>query len=249
MDEIHQAYRHQARKHHPDLGGDAWAFQQVQNAYEVLIAKRENKPGKNDFRSAAKSENSHGGETSGSHQRSSHTTGKQRHPFTDKTSSQSGTGSTQIDSAERSNQHSNQNASPSQDRPHFTAADRIAARTSPSSSRIHRKSAWKWMFTHQLPLQTETTTFIFVSVLDIFMTYILMHFGAIEANPIANFFFSRWNIRGLIGFKLIIVSVVCLIAQAIVATRPRTARGLLVAGTLITGAVVVYSIRLLVIHI
>ncbi len=35
-DEIHEAYRAKSKKHHPDMGGDEWAFRMVTRAYEVL---------------------------------------------------------------------------------------------------------------------------------------------------------------------------------------------------------------------
>jgi hypothetical protein len=38
LDEIHEAYRAKSKKHHPDLGGDEWAFRMVARAYEVLKA-------------------------------------------------------------------------------------------------------------------------------------------------------------------------------------------------------------------
>ena len=37
-EEIHEAYRLKSKKHHPDLGGDEWAFRMVTRAYEVLKA-------------------------------------------------------------------------------------------------------------------------------------------------------------------------------------------------------------------
>jgi hypothetical protein len=36
LDEIRDAYRTKSKKHHPDLGGDEWAFRMVTRAYEVL---------------------------------------------------------------------------------------------------------------------------------------------------------------------------------------------------------------------
>ena len=36
LDEIRDAYRAKSKKHHPDLGGDEWAFRMVLRAYEVL---------------------------------------------------------------------------------------------------------------------------------------------------------------------------------------------------------------------
>lgn len=38
LDEIHEAFRSKSKKHHPDLGGDEWAFRMVTRAYEVLKA-------------------------------------------------------------------------------------------------------------------------------------------------------------------------------------------------------------------
>ncbi|MEX0953362.1 MAG: J domain-containing protein [Nitriliruptoraceae bacterium] len=38
-DDVRRAYREQARRHHPDLGGDARTFQLLQLAYETLLAE------------------------------------------------------------------------------------------------------------------------------------------------------------------------------------------------------------------
>jgi hypothetical protein len=38
LDEVDEAYRAKSKKHHPDLGGDEWAFHMVTRAYEVLKA-------------------------------------------------------------------------------------------------------------------------------------------------------------------------------------------------------------------
>ncbi len=93
----------------------------------------------------------------------------------------------------------------------------------------------------KLPLQDETTVFIFVNVLDIFMTYSLLRFGAIEANPIANCFLHRFGFNGMIFFKLAITASVCVIAQMIAIQSIAKARGVLRSGTMLVGAVVAYS--------
>ena len=46
--------------------------------------------------------------------------------------------------------------------------------------------------TRKLPLQDATTFFILINTLDIFMTYVLISLGAIEANPIANYFVEKY---------------------------------------------------------
>lgn len=40
LEEIREAYRHKARKHHPDHGGDEWAFRIVVRAYEIMSTAR-----------------------------------------------------------------------------------------------------------------------------------------------------------------------------------------------------------------
>ena len=96
-------------------------------------------------------------------------------------------------------------------------------------------------FTRKLPLQDETTAFIFINVLDIFMTYVLLRFGGIEANPIARYFFHKFGFNGMIFFKLAIVVVVCIIAQIVAQRSMQKARSLLNFGSVLVGAVVVYS--------
>ncbi len=44
LEEIQQAFREKSKKHHPDLGGDEWAFRLVVRAYEVLKATRDIEP-------------------------------------------------------------------------------------------------------------------------------------------------------------------------------------------------------------
>ena len=98
--------------------------------------------------------------------------------------------------------------------------------------------------TRKLPLQDETTAFIFINVLDIFMTYVLLRFGGIEANPIARYFFHKFGFNGMIFFKLAIVLAVCVVAQIVAQRSMQKARSLLIFGSVLVGAVVVYSVWL-----
>lgn len=107
-----------------------------------------------------------------------------------------------------------------------------------------QRSFWS-LFYSDLPLQTPTNFFILFNVLDIFWTGMLFRFGAIEANPFANYVLQRWGFSGMIAFKLIIVAFVCFIAQVIALQKPNTAKFLLWAGTVLVGLVVAYSSILL----
>lgn len=100
-------------------------------------------------------------------------------------------------------------------------------------------------FHRQLPLQNETTYFILVNVLDLFMTYLVLAVQGIEANPIAAFFLDRWGFPGMIAYKMVIVAVVCTISQVVAQRNMRYARGLLWLGIIVVGLVVLYSVRLL----
>ncbi len=111
-----------------------------------------------------------------------------------------------------------------------------------------------WGFRQNLPLETETTVFILVNVLDFAMTYwMLMHRelgigNFYESNPVARFFLNHWGVKGLLIFKMAVVAFVCVIAQIVATKREASARFLLVVGTIVVLAVVVYSLKLFLVH-
>lgn len=97
------------------------------------------------------------------------------------------------------------------------------------------------LFHRQLPLQTETSFFILVNVLDIVFTNVLLRMNAMEANPIARYVFMYWGFQGMIAFKLSLVAFVCLITQLIAVHHLRRARQTLYFGSFVVGCVVLYS--------
>lgn len=99
-------------------------------------------------------------------------------------------------------------------------------------------------------LEFEKTLFVLVNVMDIVMTSLLLNTGQfIESNPIANYVLSEWGFAGVTAFKLIVVSMVMLIANIIAVRRIRTSRRLLHFGTLVVGGVVAYSGVLMMMHL
>jgi len=106
-------------------------------------------------------------------------------------------------------------------------------------------------------VREETLTFIFVNLLDYFMTYISLYFSQMpnsplrmrlmESNPIAAYFINHWGpLKGMLGFKLGLVVFVCVVTQAIAYKNEQTAARVLNLGSLLVGAVVAYSLWLLV---
>ena len=182
--EIRKAYREKAQKHHPDQGGDSWAFQQVKDAFDELTNQKNTE-----------------------------------NPFESPTPTAP---QTAAPTAENTNKHSGG----------------------------HPNHGWKNLFTGQLPLQNQTTIFILINCFDIFMTHRLLFKveGAVERNPIADFFIEKFDFNGAIGFKLLVVAVVCVIAQIVAIKKVKTAKFLLNAGSCIVGVVVVYSFLLYLRH-
>ncbi len=100
-----------------------------------------------------------------------------------------------------------------------------------------------------MPLEAETVAFLLVSALDVFMTYFLLRQpGFTEGNPVAAYFFHRWNIKGMVFYKFFMVAFVTVISQIIARKREDIAARLLQFATVVVGGVVVYSLVLYLRH-
>ena len=105
----------------------------------------------------------------------------------------------------------------------------------------------------ELPLETETCRFVLISLLDLFMTFLLLYFSnrgmmrnvVVESNPVARYFISGWGTMGLVWFKIGMVTLIVLATQVIATRRPVVAQLVLNGATLFVGSVVVYSAYLL----
>ena len=118
----------------------------------------------------------------------------------------------------------------------------------PATERVRQRlggylrAAWH----QELPLQSETSYFILVNVLDFFLTYMLFSTAeAYEANPVADYFLRHWGIEGMLAFKLMIVAFVCILSQMVARFSLAKARFVLFAGIAVVGFVVLYSAWLL----
>lgn len=119
-------------------------------------------------------------------------------------------------------------------------------------SRDRDQSPWS-IFRGKLPLESETTWYVLLSVLDVVLTYLLLRQSAnpearvrlYESNPVARWVLNHYGMRGMIGFKFVLVAAVAVIAQVVATRRPEWARYLLYFACVAVGAVVVYSAYLL----
>jgi DNA-directed RNA polymerase subunit RPC12/RpoP len=100
-------------------------------------------------------------------------------------------------------------------------------------------------------LERESLGLIALSAADLLVTYALLRQGPAfyESNPVAQWFFLRWNIAGMALFKFGTIGAVVVIGEIVERNRPGWGRGLLLVSCLATAAVVVYGLRLLIGHV
>jgi hypothetical protein len=95
-------------------------------------------------------------------------------------------------------------------------------------------------------LELEILGLIALSAADVLVTYILLRRGPAfyESNPVAQWFFVRWNIAGMAVFKFSAMGLVIVIGEVVERHRRGWGRALLSISCLATVAVVWYGLRL-----
>ena len=217
-DEIKRAYRAMAAKYHPDAGGDAWVFEQVREAYDRI---RQSRQAAQDGNSPAAANSTAANTTAANTTRAKP---KQPKP--------------ESDSPRQPNESSKKDPHPQ------NATIRHPVKLGQPATFFKRLITL--LFQRQLPLQSETSYFILINVLDIISTNALLRSHAIEANPLANYFLKHWGFPGMIAFKLGLVAGVCMVTQMIAVYHLKRAKQVLTIGCGIVGLVVAYSAIMLI---
>lgn len=113
-------------------------------------------------------------------------------------------------------------------------------------SKSKARSPLHFLFRHPLSLETETSWFLLLGVLDLVMTTVLLNTGAAhEANPLTRRFLFSGGLHGLIAYKFGLLTVAAVAAQIIMLRRPRAAKVVLHTGIGAQLLVVAYSVTLL----
>jgi hypothetical protein len=99
-------------------------------------------------------------------------------------------------------------------------------------------------------LQSEATLLVLLSACDLFMTYTLLWQGAhfYESNPVAQWFFARWNIAGMTAYKFAMVGLIIVLSETIERHRPGWGRAIVLLGGLAALVATVQGLRLLLQH-
>lgn len=110
-----------------------------------------------------------------------------------------------------------------------------------TTSPLLQRFEWSWL---KWP---ETWIYPSLGAVDIALTYVLIgYYGHVEGNPIARYFVDGWGLKGMIWFKLGMVSVILGIVHYIAQTRLQTARRVAQFAVATVTFVVCYSIMLIV---
>jgi hypothetical protein len=100
-------------------------------------------------------------------------------------------------------------------------------------------------------LSRESVALVLVSVLDVLMTHTLLRqgFHFYESNPVARWFFARWNMAGMVGFKFLVISIAIVACEVVERRRPGVGRRIIGIGVVAACAVVAYSVLLFIRHV
>src|SRR5579862_1964268 len=96
----------------------------------------------------------------------------------------------------------------------------------------------------KLPMRWLFLFFAFLSLSDLVLTSILIRWSegdVYESNPLANWCLASFGMTGLVGYKVLMVTVVLSLVVVISQTRPRAGKGVLVFSCSAMSLVVLYS--------
>jgi hypothetical protein len=89
---------------------------------------------------------------------------------------------------------------------------------------------------------------LFVSSLDIMLTWVILREGGEEVNPVAKLVIDAWGLNGAILFKFGLILFVIISCEVVSRVRPRVAHILIWFGVLVSSFPPVWSVTLLLMH-
>ncbi|MCP3904518.1 MAG: hypothetical protein GY715_12895 [Planctomycetes bacterium] len=110
-------------------------------------------------------------------------------------------------------------------------------------------AAFQWLLAAPMRYPNAYVWFVFVSALDIMLTWAILAAGGAEVNPIASRVISAWGLPGAIAFKFSVTIFVILVCEVTGRARWRTGRNLAYLAVGISSVPVIYSLMLLVGHV
>ena len=93
------------------------------------------------------------------------------------------------------------------------------------------------------------TWLVFVSAMDILMTWAILYLGGSEANPVADAVILKWGLGGMIIFKFAIVVFFVVMCEWVARKRKETGRVLASCGIMISAFPSIYAVGLVLLHL
>jgi hypothetical protein len=108
---------------------------------------------------------------------------------------------------------------------------------------------WSWVL-DDLRTERAGSWLVLLSLADLIVTYALLQrgIGAYEANPLANWWFRRWNVAGLAIYKFLLIGLIVTICEIVERHRPRLGQAILWLGCAGATVVAVRGLHLYVRH-
>jgi hypothetical protein len=93
--------------------------------------------------------------------------------------------------------------------------------------------------------QNRYVWFIFISSLDLMLTWVILYFGGREVNPLAQHILRHFGLYGMVAFKLSLVLLVILLCEGIGRRSPTAGQWLASASIMLASVPVLLSFFLL----
>lgn len=92
------------------------------------------------------------------------------------------------------------------------------------------------------------TWLVLVASLDILMTYVILHLGGLEANPLAAKVIYRWGVPGMVVYKFCFIIIAIVIAEEVGRRHEAKGRKYAEYAIVISAFPVLFALALLVFH-
>ena len=88
--------------------------------------------------------------------------------------------------------------------------------------------------------------FVFLSAMDLMMTWVILHFGGSEANAVAAGYLNKYGLKGFVIYKFVLVCIIVLICEYVGRRKYRLGRLLAIWSVIVTSSPILIAFYLLV---
>jgi len=128
------------------------------------------------------------------------------------------------------------------------AQEQDASKLSPVADERGKSAAITWRDAPPMRYPNSYVWFVFVSAMDVMLTWAILSRGGSEVNPIARAVIDVWGLPGALAFKFSLTLFVIIACEASGRKHDHVGRNLAYVAAIVSSVPVAYSIALLVYH-